>query len=573
MKTEGTVEQRMAKLKDIIHDPQMNLLLDPTFLGEGSNPQLPESTIRFSHNIIDCAKLTVFMPAYYAYRRALPYMVSYVRSTGGDVRTSDANIPVGQANSFTHGSANAFFRDIMTGFSTGNYRVELNGKNSHLSDTVPVAISPEHLIPGAVNYLDGHSLILAEVTKYGELRFLNASTTVTRDIYTYNGMNTVYSVAPADHAGEEAYAGCFQGLRVIRYPIAETNGRGKVVKVRRRTNAEMREFGYSTEQFDRLRELVETNRISFGGIEPRSFQDYVRLKMKTVDSIAPLEFMEQYADELLDVYKFREQFVQDAWRNVQQNGPITYPEEQQDENIFQALGRWETWSSPSSDVDRRNKYFYLADWMDFAIRSFGMQPEFIDLSGLEQYRILTQADLAYALVEEKDRIFAEHTMHYTTSRGERVPLTLLDIEERLYNLSFDPNHPPELRWGAPEGSPERESAPKTFTPVPDGSRIAMEEAYRLQSFYRSLGQRETEMSCLRGMFTEGFPVRDKFEGQLSKWFRYNNPTQALAAWAQRNPQTGRRPGFTEARGEGETSTHASYARGGERRRPQALTFD
>jgi len=151
----------------------------------------------------------------------------------------------------------------------------------------------------------------------------------------------------------------------------------------------------------------------------------------------------------------REQFVQDAWRDVRVNGWITYPEELPDENIFQAFGRWETWSSPSSDVDRRNKYFYLADWLEYAIRLFGLVPSFVDQAGLEKYDIQSQSDLAKALLAEKNRIFAERSMEYTNSAGKQVRLTLLDIEERLYDLSFDPNHTPELRWGAPLGSEER----------------------------------------------------------------------------------------------------------------------
>ncbi|MFO7975854.1 MAG: hypothetical protein R6V12_14610, partial [Candidatus Hydrogenedentota bacterium] len=151
------------------------------------------------------------------------------------------------------------------------------------------------------------------------------------------------------------------------------------------------------------------------------------------------------------------------------------------------------------------------------IRLYGLVPSFVYLEGLEEYNIENQSDLAEALIAEKNRIFAEHSMEYTNSKGEKVPLTLLDIEERLYDLSFDPNHPPELRWGAPPGSEERASAPQTWTPVPDGAKVAMDDAYRWQAFYRSLGQRETEMSCLRGMFTSGYPIRDKLDAQVGKW--------------------------------------------------------
>ncbi|GMV99629.1 MAG: hypothetical protein AMXMBFR84_07680 [Candidatus Hydrogenedentota bacterium] len=530
-KTKGTVEQRIAKVDVMLTDPDMNLLMDPAFLGTGSNPQLPAGTIRSVHSMIDCGKFTAFLPAYYAYRRALPWMSSYVRSGGGDIRTAPRNFPAGVESSFTSPSLSSFFLNTIGGFSSGNYRVELEGPNVELSDTVPVGINQEYLLPGCVNYVDGHCLLLARVTDYGELQFINASTTHTRDIFTYNGMNTVAGITPrgiADPANP--WSGCYQGLRVFRFPIAETDSKGRVIKVRRRTNEEMREFGFSTEQYTVLEEMYKTQHIKEGGFQLESFHDLVRMRMRTVEVIKPMEFMEQYCDELKQVFDEREAFVQAAWQDVKQNGGIVYPEERSDENIFQAFGRWETWSSPSSDVDRRNKYFYLADWMDYCIRWFGIKPELIDLAGFEKYEIRSQADLAKAFVQEKTRMFLERKFSYTKSNGQPVELTLLDVENRLFDLSFDPNHPPELRWGAPENSEERAGMPQTTTPVPGGARVAMDEAYRLQYFYRTVCQRETEMSILRGMFTSGFPIRDRLEGQMTKWVSYNKPTEAIAMW-------------------------------------------
>lgn len=532
MKTTGTVEQRTAKLARVLTDPEMNLLEDPSFRGEGSNPQLAPDVIRAMHSLMDCGKFTAFMPAYYAYRRELPWMTAMVRSGGGDVRTSPYNVPSGSTSSFTCGSPGEFFRNAVGSFISGNYRINLDGPKADQSDSLPVALDRKYLLPGCINYIDGHVLLLARVSEYGELQFLNCSTTPTRDIFTYNGMNTVSGITPRSLDPETTWDGCFQGMRVLRYPIAETNSDGRVTHVRRRTDEEMKEFGFSTEQYDVMRQMYSQQYIEEAGLKVPRFHDFLRLRLKSVDTIAPLAFMEAYAGEILEAYRLREAFVQDAWRDVRANGWITYPEEQPDANIFQAHGRWETWSSPSSDVDRRNKYFYLADWLDYAIRQYGLVPEFIDTAGLERYAIKSQADLAAALLAEKNRIFAAHRMTYTNSAGDPVPLTLLDIEERLYDLSFDPNHPPELRWGAPEGSEERATAPQTWTPVPRGTKVAMEDAYRWQAYYRSLGQRETDSSSLREMFTDGFPVRDKLDAQVGRWLDaapIPDPGETLAA--------------------------------------------
>lgn len=522
LKTKGTLEQRMAKVDKIISDPQMNLLEDPAFRGQGSNPQLPAAVIRNMHVMMDCGKFTAFMPAYYAYRRGLPWMTTVVASGGGDIRTSENNIPVNATNSFTCGSVGEFFSNAVGQFISGNYRVNLNGKNAQQSDTVPVAINKEYLIPGCPYYLDGHCLLLAHVSPYGELQFLNCSTTNTRDVFSYNGMNVVTGITPRGNNPANEWDGCYQGLRVLRYPIAVTDGSGNVIKVRRRTDEEMREFGFSTEQYDIMREMWSNQHIMENGMRLDAFHDLVRLRMKSVDKITPLPFIESYCDELLDAFRFRDQFVQDAWRDVLASGPITFPEGRGNENIFQAFGRWETWSSPSSDVDRRNKYFYLADWMEYAVRMYGLNKNFVDLKGLEKYKIQSQADLARALVAEKNRIFDEKSMEYTTSQGQRVQMTLKDIEQRLYDMSFDPNHPPEIRWGAPRGSEEFAAAPKPCTPVPSGRCIPFEQAFAWEAYYRCIGQRETDESALQDMFTEGFPVRDKLDQQLAKWYRNSN---------------------------------------------------
>ncbi|GMU92083.1 MAG: hypothetical protein AMXMBFR4_11410 [Candidatus Hydrogenedentota bacterium] len=527
-KTKGDVEQRIAKLDRILTDPKINLLLDPSFAGQGSNPQLPAGTIRMLHNITDCAKFAITLPAYYAYRRALPWMTTIVTPTKGDVRTAPANIPVGSVNSFKSPSVDAFFREMVTSFNSGNFRVEPNNRRSDWSDTVPVAVNKRYLIPGTMNYTDGHCLLLAQIDKYGELHFINASTTKSREIYTYNGMNAVSGLEPMSD-GPNPLAGCFQGLRVYRYPIAETNGAGVVTNVRRRTDKEMEEFGMSIEQYVKITEMVENHVIVEDGMRLQSFHEFIRLRMKSVDKIVPFEFLEEYADELVDMYEMREQFVQDAWRDVQQNGLITYPEEREDENIFQAFGRWETWSSPSSDVDRRNKYFYLADWMDNAIRWYESAPQLVDLKGFEKYNIKDKEDLTEAIVAEKNRIFKEKSMQYRNSKGEMVTLTLADIEERLYDLSFDPNHAPELRWGARKGTPEYETAKLLPTPVPKGAPVPTDEAYLRQRYYRTVCQRETERSYLRQMFTTGYPVRTKFDQQLDKWLYGRYPERLASA--------------------------------------------
>ncbi|MCK5862468.1 MAG: hypothetical protein KAH38_08280, partial [Candidatus Hydrogenedentes bacterium] len=123
MKTKGTVEQRTAKLEGILSDPEMNLLQNPLFSGESANPQLSADIMRSMHYLMDCGTFTAFMPAYYAYRRALPWMTAVVTSGGGDIRTAAFTIPVESIDNFSSKSLDAFFKNAIGSFISGNYRV------------------------------------------------------------------------------------------------------------------------------------------------------------------------------------------------------------------------------------------------------------------------------------------------------------------------------------------------------------------------------------------------------------------------------------------------------------------
>jgi hypothetical protein len=59
--------------------------------------------------------------------------------------------------------------------------------------------------------------------------------------------------------------------------------------------------------------------------------------------------------------------------------------------------------------------------------------------------------------------------------------------------------------------------------VPCGERVPMEEAFSLEAYYRCIGQRETERSYLRTMFTSGYPIREKLDAQVGKWSYATQP--------------------------------------------------
>lgn len=496
-KWRGTRPQRLAKIEAVLTDPDMNLLLDPAFAGDPCNPQLSRKTMRAIHSVLDCGKLTIALGSYYACRRGLPWMGTRIRSgDGSDIRRSPHNVPVGAYTCRQYGSAHALITDAVWSFCTGNYRIEPTHERAILSDTVPVAIRRDTLLPGALFYMDGHVLMLAKAGPYGGLRFLDATTSPTRDIYTHNALNAVTGITPSN-GGDQPYKGCFQGFRIFRYPIAEVDENGRLIRVRRRTDAEMAEFGYSLEQYDRLRELAETGFIRVDGLKLDSLHDFVRYRMRRAQRIAPAEVLEAFAKKMHALLLKREARVQEGWREVRENGPIVFPEGDRDRTIFNDQGRWGRFSTVHLDTELREDYYAVAELIRSAIHWYRLDPEYVVLPEPLVDGDWEEAGLGVALNGVKNQCFAQRGFSYTNSREEPVELSLLDVEERLFNLSFDPNHPPELRWGAPWGSREMPGAEAVPTPLPGGEQMPLREAYEREARYRVMTYRDIEASTLR----------------------------------------------------------------------------
>ncbi len=520
VKSTGTKTQRLAKIEEVLTDPEINLLMDSAFIGEPSNPQLSQETMQVMHRILDCGKLTISLTGYYAYRRGLPFMISWIRSgDGGDIRTSAFNNVTGGTSSFDYESTHRFFVDAVHGFNTGHYRIEPHRPGAALSDTVPVAITRDTLLPGSLFYLDGHVLILGKVDNFGELYFLDSTTAPTRGIYYHNSMNAVTGITAKYENPDEPLAGCYRGFRIHRYPIAEVDDSGRVLRVRRRTDDEMKEFGYSLEQYEKLAMIRSRQKINENGITLDNIHDFIRLRMRSVDKINPIKVLESFADELLAMCNERELMVQAGWQDVLASGPVTFPEKNIHYNVFNARGRWGDTTTAPMDVDLRARYFQSINFIDMAIAWFGIDSNCIIPSPQWDNAVFSQGDLAFQLIRAKNELFSSRKFFYINSQGVEVPLTLMDVEKRLFDLSFDPNHAPELRWGAPLDSDELASAREIATPLPSGAGVPMLESFKRQAYYRTLTHREQDQSFLAEMFTEGFPIQQKLTPYITARYR------------------------------------------------------
>ncbi|MCX7014777.1 MAG: hypothetical protein NTW86_19885 [Candidatus Sumerlaeota bacterium] len=343
----------------------------------------------------DCGDLPYIVRAYYAFKRRLPYVWNVV-SGGRYTKTPNTTEKTFDNLSFK-GTAQQFFTDVCE-VSSANYRTAPQATDSF---TYPIAINPQSLRPGMVFYSpNGHCGVVVEVRTDGTVKLIDAhpDQTVTRIAF-----------GPKLEVRSRTFSGGFRGYR----PVVVKDGEAVFVT----DNSQCPNF--SREQY-----------------EFKDYFDTLQQKMAKV-VIDPLVAFENYIredtfQEVLD----RVQTVEIGWP-VCKHEAVPIPP-----NIYDAEGDWEAYSSPSRDLRLRLSMLYLPNQVRHYMRLLKEDPESL------QTTFTSPEELGLALLALKEKLFGELKIEYTNGKGQKVPLTLNDIEQRLFKISFDPNHAPELRWGA-----------------------------------------------------------------------------------------------------------------------------
>ena len=505
-KRNGTGKQKMARLNYIVQDDEMNLLNRPEFL-ENGNPQISENEISILNSSNHCGSFPMLLFLYYSARRGLPAVVSKINmESGGDIRYSRGNHPVGHVDSlsFLGGFGSFIINSIQGGdkgynFVSGNFRT---APTLEKTDSVPISIDKSCFMPGTMCYnANGHCLVVGEIEESGEVHFLDAHPDAS---ITFNQtLSAIPSVKSAE-LGVNGLKRCYDGFRNIR--LAKVKG-DKAISF---TNEEMILFGYSVQQYKDMTKISSSS-LLVKGQKVSSYPDYVRASLRTGRE-KPMEFLENSIMEFSEMMEERKLFVESAWSDVLANGRITFPNDTNSENIYQANGRWETFSSPSSDVDRKNKYNYITTRLEDMLVNFNPSSEVYDFLGFN-----SSNELADSVLKRKRELFADKKITYKKSDGSEVILTIADIENRLFDLSFDPNHPPELRWGAPKNSGERQNMKLFSTPLRTGESLEALNAYELEKGLRYYPMRQNTSTSLNPEVNPKEPPFKLFDEVIGKY--------------------------------------------------------
>jgi hypothetical protein len=385
------------------------------------------ANVRFT---ADCADFPYLLRGYYAWKHGLPFSYASgvapadradpardIRYTWRGNRVTDRRRP--------NGPGWRALREMTGLVSTAVFRLDPRVEpERHFHDLYPVAITRDAIRPGTVLYDPrGHVAVVYSVEDDGRVLLLNAhpDNSVTRTVY-----------GPEYTRQEPELGGGFHNWRPQRLEGAQQTASGALVggRILAARNNELPDF--SLVQYVGTRPHPTDWRqgtFAVDGRQTDDFHAFVRRALMTPGfEIDPLAEIGRAVDALCRDLHDRVEAVDLARRDglASRPQPARLPR-----NIYGAEGDWETYSTPGRDARLRASFVAL-DRLAAELAASG------GAAGPSREALLA----AY------DRHTVQCEIAYTNSRGGRVVLSFGDVINRLFALSFDPHHCPELRWGA-----------------------------------------------------------------------------------------------------------------------------
>ena len=402
-------------LEPVLRDPGRNFLYD--FLNKGEDALFPAEP--------DCADLSYFLRAYFAWKLGLP--VSYRACNRGSAKSAPRCDAAEIDHTFvgTSATAGAFrrvSRRIMDRATSGGGRTALG---DDATDFYPLPLTREALWPGTV-YADpyGHTLIIAKwlpqtETQSGLLLAVDAQpdNSVARKRF-WEG-NFLFAVTPAAGPGFKAY----------RTPVASNAKAGWAPPANSTLNNRSGLPPYALDQ---------------ANLSPEDF--YARMeKLINPRGLSPDAAYTATLTALMEQLETRVRSV-DNGEAYMRSHPGTIVPMPRGPSIFETTGPWEDYATPSRDM-RILIALKVLEGLPARIRR---HPELYVL------RHETAAAAASRIERLHTQRIQESFITYTRSDGSPWRLSLAEIYARRPGLeiAYNPNDCVERRWGASPGSPD-----------------------------------------------------------------------------------------------------------------------
>lgn len=410
-----------AALHDALRDPKRNFLHG--HLGRDEDEARPGAPVIDP----DCADLPYALRAYFAFKMELPFAYSpCTRGGGGRAPTCKRPRTSLEWPTRTHTDPMSGFAEFLrtTVADTVHSGTARTAGDDDATDFYPVRLDERSLRPGTI-YADpyGHVLVVVKripqtKERAGMLLAVDGQPDGTVARRRYWRGNFLFALDPS--LGGPGFKR-FRPLTVERGVLRTLSNEAI------RTNTAYGD--HAMEQYEH-------------GVE--GFYDRVD-DVLSPSPLDPERALEEMLDALFEQVKGRVVSVENG-RKYRANGGklVEMPE---GAKIFETVGPWEDFSTPSRDL----RLLVAIDVLKGLPARVERRPERYAMPPGK-----TPADVRAELEARLAKELAEKRFSYVRSDGSSFELTLADVLLRAETLemAYNPNDCVEMRWGAPEGSDE-----------------------------------------------------------------------------------------------------------------------
>ncbi len=427
-------------LHDVTRDADRNLLFDHLGLGEDGPGGVAMTP--------DCADNPYFLRAYFAWKRGLPFGYracdrgSLGRAPSCGPAEIEGGVP-GRARSVRE--FQRFLAVLKNAIHSGSARTRLETDDS---DYYPLPLVREALRPGAV-YADpyGHTLMLIRWVPPGRktpgvLLAVDAQPDGTIGVKRFWKGNFLFST-------EEVIGD--PGWKAFRPLVAGGDGRPRPLP----DAALSAGSGYPPFSLRQKR------------LAPRAFYDAMA-RLINPRPLDPVSALRDLFDALREQLIVRVDSVDNGTEYMAAHPGTVVPMPAPGPAVFQTGGPWEDFSTPNRDLRLLIAIDTVLEFPDEVVRSPG------------SYRIprgRSPEDVRAELRALGAKWAAETSIAYVRTDRSLRPLTLAQVFERreAFEVGYNPNDGPEIRWGAPADGAEMSTCRRR---APRGQAAAMEEMRR-----------------------------------------------------------------------------------------------
>ena len=408
-----------GNLQDVTSDSNRNLLYNHLDLDEDEKLAMKP----------DCADNPYFLRAYFSWKLGHPFGF-HKCDWGGRLGFPLCTRWFSNQESRENGDSDiqafqAFLMSIMNTVHSGSARTALA---DNTTDLYPVKLMKTQLRPGVV-FADpyGHTLTLVRwipqtSEQSGKLLAVDAQPDGTISLKRF--WQGTFLFTNRRVIGEP-------GFKAFR-PIIEEKGAFRLLN--NTEIAECVDYGnFSTEQKN---------------LDPDVFYDTID-GLISPQPLNPARAFKELHEAVFEQLKSRQISVEKGEAFLKETGYAVIPMPS-GSGIFQTLGPWEDYSTPSRDMRVLIALDVLLDFPEKILRN----PRAFQIPGEK-----TPQAVKVEMEELHRELAREYSIFYIRSDAVRQKLSLADIIDRMQALEmgYNPNDCIEIRWGAPQGSEESSS--------------------------------------------------------------------------------------------------------------------